>query len=495
MRQNKFSNLELEKLIKEQDESEILEYKENFNQSETIGEYISALGNSALMLHEPQAYFIWGVEDLTKKIVGTKFDPVHQKVSTKNKMPFKTFLEQFLDPHINLFWEEHSIQNKRVVLLIIDVSRVDKPISFKGKRYIRVGTSKKSLSEFPEKERLIWEAFESVKFESKIAKENVDFQQLNSLVDLSAYKNLSKSNLNHDTLIQNMLKDNLLKNHGESRWDITNLCAYAFAKDMSKFPSLKRRTIRITQYRGKQKLDEAVFDAKGNLGIILSFNNIIANIMNRIPYRENYENGARKDIPMFPRIAIRELVANELVHQDFTIEGMRPTVEIFSNKIVFSNPGVPLIAPERFLDVSPVSRNNDLADLMGKFHIVESRGTGIDKVVNALRINGLPSLDIKVPNSRSTVIIIKSKKKFKDMSITERNNSIYWIACLKYVEESQINNKTIRDSFGLTTRESSLVSKAIGNAVDAKLIKVYDPTVGKKFSKYIPYWGRDALNN
>lgn len=494
MSNNHLSDLELEKIIEEHDESETMEYKSNFDNSEQIGEYISALGNSALMFHQSVAYFIWGVKDKTKEIIGTIFNP-KQKVSKANQMPMKTFLETFLDPRINLFWEEHQIKDKRVVALIIDVSRVTKPISFKGKRYIRVGTSKKALSEFPEKERLIWESFESIKFESKIAKENVSFKEVQNLLDLKSYFELFNPLLSEEELIDRMIKDKLLKRSIDNSFDITNLAAYAFAKNMNEFPALKNRTVRITQYQGKQKLDTAIFDVRGKMGIINSFNNIVANIMNRVPYKEDYTDGKRKDIPIFPRIAVRELVANELVHQDFTVEGMGPTIEIFSNRLVFTNPGSPLIPVERFLDVPPISRNNDLANLMEKFHIVESRGTGIDKVVNALENNGLPSLDIKVPTSTATVVTLNSAKSFKDMSITERTNSIYWNACLKYVEGEQISNKSIRDTFKLSSRDSSLVSKSVYNAVEAKKIKVYDPNTGRKFSKYIPFWGKNVIDN
>ena len=369
MSNNHLSDLELEKIIEEHDESETMEYKSNFDNSEQIGEYISALGNSALMFHQSVAYFIWGVKDKTKEIIGTIFNP-KQKVSKANQMPMKTFLETFLDPRINLFWEEHQIKDKRVVALIIDVSRVTKPISFKGKRYIRVGTSKKALSEFPEKERLIWESFESIKFESKIAKENVSFKEVQNLLDLKSYFELFNPLLSEEELIDRMIKDKLLKRSIDNSFDITNLAAYAFAKNMNEFPALKNRTVRITQYQGKQKLDTAIFDVRGKMGIINSFNNIVANIMNRVPYKEDYTDGKRKDIPIFPRIAVRELVANELVHQDFTVEGMGPTIEIFSNRLVFTNPGSPLIPVERFLDVPPISRNNDLANLMEKFHII-----------------------------------------------------------------------------------------------------------------------------
>lgn len=490
---NKLTDESLRALILQNDESEILDYKENFEQSKQIGEYVSALGNSALMLHSPVAYLIWGVHDKTKKLVGTKFDP-GMKVSSKNKMPFKTYLEQYLRPHINLYWDEHKINGKRIVALIIDVSRVDQPISFSGKRFIRVGTSKKSLSEFPEKERQIWEAFESNKFELNIAKEDLSYDELSHLINLDVYRdNLGLPDV-ADLICDSMLNDHLIYKHG-SRFDITNLGAYTLALNMNNFPALTRRTIRITQYAGNQKLDEAVYDQQGQLGIIVAFENILKQIMVRMPYRESYIAGTRKDVPMFPEIAIRELVANALVHQDFTLTGMYPSVEIFKNKIVISNPGHPLIEPARFLDSQPISRNDELANLMQKFKLVESRGTGIDKVVNALEINQLPALDISVPDGRSTVITIRSKKPFKDLTVTERNNSIYWNACLKYVADEQISNKSIRDSFGLTSRDSSMVSKAISNAVEANLIKAYDPNLGKKFSKYIPFWGKDVLNN
>ena len=81
------------------------------------------------------------------------------------------------------------------------------------------------------------------------------------------------------------------------------------------------------------------------------------------------------------------------------------------------------------------------------------------------------------------------------MSITERTNSIYWNACLKYVEGEQISNKSIRDTFKLSSRDSSLVSKSVYNAVEAKKIKVYDPNAGRKFSKYIPFWGKNVIDN
>jgi predicted HTH transcriptional regulator len=56
---------------------------------------------------------------------------------------------------------------------------------------------------------------------------------------------------------------------------------------------------------------------------------------------------------MYPPTAIRELVANMLIHQNFNIKGTSPMVEIFDSRIEMTNTGQPLVEPQRFLDTPP----------------------------------------------------------------------------------------------------------------------------------------------
>lgn len=483
--------------IKKYDESETLDYKENLKEASAIGEYISSLGNSALLAGFPAAHMIWGIKDMTKKIVGTTFEPYKTKTSGKNKMPLTTHLSTFTDPHVNLEFEEFTLQdNKKLVLLTIDVTHINRPIKYHGKEYIRVGTSNKNLAEFPEKERRLWQSFESSKFELEFAKTDLNFDEVNVLLNIDYYIKARKltSLSSTEELIQNLLEDNVIQKTGH-QFNITNLGAYTLAKNIKYFPKLERRTIRITKYRGNRTLDNAEFDKMGQFGIAVSFDNVIKTTMSLLKYTEDYSEGTRKDIPAFPQIAIRELIANALVRQDFSVLGSRPLVEIFDSKIEISNPGIPLINPYRFLDYKPKSRNDELADLLGKLNIVESRGTGIDKVVNSLEEQDLPAMDITVQGSDSTVVILHEQQKFTDMSITEKNHSIYWHACLKYVADEQMSNATLRTRFHLATRHSAAVSKAIGNAIEAGLIKPYDRNAGRKNMKYIPFWGSDILNS
>ena len=65
----------LNKLINEclsyEDELEWVEYKENMFVIDDIGQYISALSNSAAILGKPNAYMIWGIENKNHNITGT----------------------------------------------------------------------------------------------------------------------------------------------------------------------------------------------------------------------------------------------------------------------------------------------------------------------------------------------------------------------------------------------------------------------------------------
>ena len=65
-------------LIKEcisyEDELEWVEFKTNIFNVTEVGQYISALSNSAAILGKPNAYMIWGVENKTLKVVGTNIN-------------------------------------------------------------------------------------------------------------------------------------------------------------------------------------------------------------------------------------------------------------------------------------------------------------------------------------------------------------------------------------------------------------------------------------
>ncbi len=105
---------------------------------------------------------------------------------------------------------------------------------------------------------------------------------------------------------------------------------------------------------------------------------------------EPIEQALRTNVKMYPAIAIRELVGNAIIHQEFSMRGTGPLVEIFDRRIEITSPGLPLLDPIRFIDGPPRSRNEALAAMSRRLNMCEELGTGIDKVVGAVELFQLP---------------------------------------------------------------------------------------------------------
>ncbi len=192
---------------------------------------------------------------------------------------------------------------------------------------------------------------------------------------------------------------------------------------------------------------------------------------------------------MYPELAIRELVANALIHQDFFQIGTGPMIEIFSNRIEVTNPGLPLVPTERFLDNPPKSRNEALASLMRRMGICEERGSGIDKVVFETEVYQLPA-PIFSASLEHTIAILFAHKELKEMDKEDRIRACYLHASLKYVEHDYMTNTSLRERFGIEEKNRSMVSKIINDTLEADKILIYDESVGSRARKYIPWWAR-----
>jgi predicted HTH transcriptional regulator len=190
---------------------------------------------------------------------------------------------------------------------------------------------------------------------------------------------------------------------------------------------------------------------------------------------------------MYPELAVRELVANALVHQDFDEKGSSPLVEIFNDRIEISNPGIPLISPNRFIDEYQ-SRNEILSSVMRRLGICEKKGSGMDKVVFNIELYQLPAYDVQV-QERHTKVILYSYQKFSDMDKKDRIRACYQHACLKYITNDKMTNTTLRERFKIADENAAMVSRIIRDTYEAGLIKEEDPeNTSRKFVKYIPVW-------
>ncbi len=270
-------------------------------------------------------------------------------------------------------------------------------------------------------------------------------------------------------------------------WDITNMGALMIAKDLKKFESLHRRSVRVIWYKENSRLD-AIREKEFCAGYAFSHEEIVQYIMTIIPQEEVIVEATRKSVVSFPEIAIRELLANAMIHQDLQQRGTNPMVEVFKNRIEFSNAGAPLVAIERIVDSVPVSRNENIAGFMHKCGICEERGSGYDKIVEATGKNELLAPRIENQNNQFTKAILFAKVPFELTTKEDRMRTCYMQACLAYVNFEGISNSDIRKIFGLGEKEKAKASRLLTSAVEGGYIKVMDPDTAPRYKKYIPYW-------
>ena len=190
---------------------------------------------------------------------------------------------------------------------------------------------------------------------------------------------------------------------------------------------------------------------------------------------------------MFPELAVRELVANALIHQDFFVTGAGPMVEIFADRIEITNPGEPLVDTQRFVDTPPKSRNEELASMMRRFRICEERGSGIDKVIAQVELFQLPAPLFEVPPGFTRVVLF-AHRPLTRMDRTDRVRAVYLHACLRYVNREQMTNTSVRERFGIEPTNKAVASRLIRDALDAGLIRLVNKDVADKLRSYVPFW-------
>ncbi|MEM9243260.1 MAG: ATP-binding protein [Pseudomonadota bacterium] len=483
-RSNEYLASLINELRKLTNETEWVEFKRNNSKPDEIGEYLSALANSAVLYGKVAAYIIWGIDNDSHEIIGTHFKPGEIKVGNEE---LENWLLRLLSPKINFHFYTLEINDLAVVLLEVGAA-FRHPVRFKNDEFIRVGSYKKKLKDHPEKERNLWRAFNQFPFEKEIAAENVSAEDLLRLLNYPAYFDSIKLPLpeNRAGILDALNSEEIIMKAKSGYWNITNFGAVLFAKKFSDFRHLKRKAVRVIQYKGNSKV-ETIREESNDQGYAIGYENLVKTIMQLIPSNEVIEDAFRKKVSMFPELAIRELVANAIIHQDFHIRGSSIMIELFANRIVITNPGLPLVDTDRFLDYPPKSRNETIASFMRRINICEERGTGIDKVISQIETCHLPAPKFETIAEHTRVTLFE-KKQFKDMSKSERIQACYQHAGLRYVNGEYMTNTTLRERFDIEPKNSAMVSRVIADAINARLIRRIDEDGISKARKYLPWW-------
>lgn len=465
-------------------ETEWLEYKMNNCEPDLIGEYISALSNSAVICGKEKAYILWGINDQTHEIEGTTFSPQNTK---KGNEEIENWLAGNLKPRVDFKFIEVDTDKGKVVVMEIPAA-VNTPTSFKDTEFVRVGSYKKKLKEFPEKERKLWLSFEQKPFELRVAMENVTASKVTELLDCAAYYTLMKLPLpsNRDAIIHNMVDEEFIYEMDNGNYAITNMGALLFAKNLNTFNHLKRKAVRVIKYKGNGKTN-AIREQVFSKGYAIQFDDITDYVMTLIPQEEEIGGGRRIDHIMFPRKAIREMLGNMIIHQDLTTHGNGPIMEIFDTKVEASNPGSLLVDINRIIDTVPHSRNESIASFLRIVRICEERGSGFDRMEEGMRDLTIPAPKVETGDdfTRTKLYWYSNLNEWKK---EDKIRTCYLYTCYCYVNEIEVANAVLRERFGVEEKNMAIVSRIIKSTIDVGLIKLADENAALKNRRYIPYW-------
>lgn len=484
MKEEEFSN-QVKSFLSFSKETEWVEFKINQSNPEEIGEYISALSNSAALHGEVNGYIIWGIENKTRKIVGTNFKPRNKKIGNEE---LENWLATQLSPRIDVQIHEGQFDGKPIVIFQIQPA-TNMPVRFKGTEYIRIGSYKKKLKDHPEKERLLWLLFSKTPFEEASAATDVPSDEVFKLIDYPSYFRFMNIQLpeNRKAILDRLSAEKIIHPKPGDRFDVANVGGILFSYNLNMFDRLQRKSPRVIIYRGENRI-ETIKEQVGVKGYASGFEGLISYVNDQLPQNEQIEQAFRRQVRIYPEIAIRELVANALIHQDFNLAGTGPLIEIFSDRMEITNPGIPLIDTLRFIDEPPQSRNEKLASIMRRINICEERGSGIDKVIFNVEVFQLPAPDFRV-TSNHTVAVLFGPRKFSEMDKADRIRACYQHACLCYVSGKQMTNATLRERLNIKSANYPMASRIIRDTIEAGLIKPHTQVSGsKKDAKYTPFW-------
>lgn len=479
----------VKQLIGHVSETQTIVFKDSNARFEMIGRDIAALANSAIVEGQDYAYMVWGVEDSTHAIIGTSFDPLTAK---RGNQELEIWLRVKLSSNAEFRFLSVDVDGKHVVVLRIWPA-VGYPVSFDNVEYIRSGTSTQPLQKNSQREQRLWDLTRSGAFEDQIALRWLSRDEVLHKIDWARYFTQTGIPVPEggSSILHYLVTDNIVKTLDSGQYAVTNLGALLFAANMDDFETVSRKAIRIIRYSGKDRI--AATRSKIFLSGYADIDGVMDYIQALLPEQEVIDKGLRVTMNGYPELAIRELVGNMLIHQDLTIRGGGPLVEVFDDRVEFSNPGASLIQVSRLVNDPPQSRNPRLAKLARRLHICEEAGSGWDKIIRSCELMQLPAPEIQESrgDAPSMRVRLMQRRPYRDLTVDERLQACYWHACRQYANGNALTNASLRERFGLSTSSSSQISRLIADAISDRLIRPVDADAANKKMRYIPAWVRE----
>ena len=398
----------LDRLRAEPRESEWLEFKTNRYEPQAIGEYLSALANSACLLGKPRGYLVFGIEDGTHAVVGTSFDPQAETGQGNQLLPL--WLALGLKPKLGFDMHACQYHGQRVVLFEVHPA-FDRPMEFYGKAFVRNGSSKTALAGYPEKERAIWSR--RVDWSAQVC-EQATLADLDPLAIAEARRQFAEKNKTKpDRLAELAAWDDatfLNKAKLTVRGAVTHAALLLLGREEST-SLLAPAVARISWILKNERNEELDYEHFGP-PLLLNVNKVLARIRN-LTVRELPDGTLFPvELTQYDPWVIREALHNCIAHQDYGLRGRMQVVET-PHALLLTNVGGFLPGRvEAVIDQDApleIYRNPYLAEAMVSLNMIDTQGGGIKRMFQAQRRRFFPLPDYDLSQPERVMVTLRGR--------------------------------------------------------------------------------------
>ena len=381
-----------------------LEFKRNYHEPELIGQYLSALANSACLGGRSSGYLVFGIDDQTHEVVGTEFDPYTTKA--RGNQDLLPWLGASLQPNTG-FTVYLPHPDGRVVVFEVGPAR-DQPVSFRQTAYVRVGASKTELSRHPEKARAIWTRGNdwSAAVCRQATLDDLDPQALVRAREQFVVKHPAQATeaMEWDTTTF-LNKARVLKQGA-----VTNTALLLLGRPESSV-LLAPAVARIYWVLKDARNRELDYDHIGP-PFLLAGDRLLERVRNLTVRALPSGTLFPREISQYDRWVLREAVHNCIAHQDYALRGRIVAVE-FPDRVLLTNVGdfLPGDVETVIRQDAPqaIYRNPFLADAMVELNLIDTQGGGIKRMFETQRKRSFPLPDYDLTDTSRVAVTIHGR--------------------------------------------------------------------------------------
>lgn len=392
----------LEELIAHPTETQWIEFKMGAGSitNEQIGEYISAMSNGATISNQPFGYLVWGVEDGTHEVRGTNFC---FGTARQGNQDLELWIRNLLHPKINFEIFEFDYHYKNVVMLRIPSAKGE-PTHFKKKPFIRIGSNKTDLRNFPEYVRIIYNSQEDWSAKTIEGADISDLDEETLKVARAKFKERNVKEKYYDKIDLWDDKTFLDKAKITINGKITNTAILLLGKEESSHYLLPS----VAEITWKLDTEEKAYE-HFSCPLLLNTTKVLQNIRN-VKYKFFPENELlATTVNKYDTRTILEAMHNCIAHQDYSLNS-RIIVTEKIDQLIFTNAGSFFEgSPEDYTEGHKTPekyRNPWLVKAMVNLGMIDTMGYGIHTMYQSQRKRFFPLPDYNLSEPQKVVLQI-----------------------------------------------------------------------------------------